>query len=125
MKILVTGAAGFIGYHTARKLLERGDEVGIEPVPASEGEALGERRAAAVAKALVGGGTAAGAVHAGKWHRAILGGDRAGRIAPRHPAARPHPGRQRQPEGEHAIPEDCQPSEEGTHVGRYRDGHKA
>ncbi|MFO1407101.1 MAG: NAD-dependent epimerase [Steroidobacteraceae bacterium] len=27
MKILVTGAAGFIGYHTATKLLERGDEV--------------------------------------------------------------------------------------------------
>jgi len=27
MKLLVTGAAGFIGYHTARTLLERGDEV--------------------------------------------------------------------------------------------------
>ena len=27
MKILVTGAAGFIGYHTASHLLERGDEV--------------------------------------------------------------------------------------------------
>jgi len=27
MKILVTGAAGFIGYHTAKALLDRGDEV--------------------------------------------------------------------------------------------------
>jgi UDP-glucuronate 4-epimerase len=27
MKILVTGAAGFIGFHTAKRLLERGDEV--------------------------------------------------------------------------------------------------
>jgi len=27
MKILVTGTAGFIGYHLAKKLLERGDEV--------------------------------------------------------------------------------------------------
>ena len=27
MKILVTGAAGFIGFHTAQALLARGDEV--------------------------------------------------------------------------------------------------
>jgi len=27
MRILVTGAAGFIGYHTAERLIERGHEV--------------------------------------------------------------------------------------------------
>ena len=27
MKVLVTGSAGFIGFTTAKKLLERGDEV--------------------------------------------------------------------------------------------------
>ncbi|RUU83990.1 NAD-dependent epimerase/dehydratase family protein, partial [Mesorhizobium sp. M7A.T.Ca.TU.009.01.1.2] len=33
MKVLVTGAAGFIGYHVAKRLLERGDEVvGIDNV---------------------------------------------------------------------------------------------
>ena len=33
MKILVTGAAGFIGYHLSKKLLERGDSVvGIDNI---------------------------------------------------------------------------------------------
>ena len=33
MKMLVIGAAGFIGYHLAKKLLERGDEaVGIDNI---------------------------------------------------------------------------------------------
>ena len=33
MKILVTGTAGFIGFHLAKKLLERGDEVvGIDNI---------------------------------------------------------------------------------------------
>ena len=33
MKVLVTGAAGFIGYHTTLRLLERGDEVvGIDNI---------------------------------------------------------------------------------------------
>ncbi|HEY8248631.1 MAG TPA: NAD-dependent epimerase/dehydratase family protein, partial [Hyphomicrobium sp.] len=27
MRVLVTGAAGFIGYHTAKVLLDRGNEV--------------------------------------------------------------------------------------------------
>ena len=32
-KILVTGTAGFIGFHLAKKLLERGDEVvGIDNI---------------------------------------------------------------------------------------------
>jgi nucleoside-diphosphate-sugar epimerase len=34
MKILVTGTAGFIGFHLAKRLLERGDiVVGIDNIP--------------------------------------------------------------------------------------------
>jgi len=33
MKVLVTGSAGFIGFHLAQKLIERGDEVvGIDNI---------------------------------------------------------------------------------------------
>ena len=30
MKVLVTGVAGFVGFHVAKTLLERGDEVVVE-----------------------------------------------------------------------------------------------
>jgi len=34
MKVLLTGAAGFIGYHVAEALLARGDEViGLDLLP--------------------------------------------------------------------------------------------
>ena len=45
MKVLVTGAAGFIGFHTARRLLERGDEVvGFDVVNDYYDPPLKERR---------------------------------------------------------------------------------
>ncbi|HUY83234.1 MAG TPA: NAD-dependent epimerase [Steroidobacteraceae bacterium] len=45
MKLLVTGAAGFIGYHTARALLERGDSVvGIDNLNAYYDPALKSAR---------------------------------------------------------------------------------
>jgi UDP-glucuronate 4-epimerase len=45
MKMLVTGAAGFIGFHTARALLERGDEVvGIDNMNSYYDPALKEAR---------------------------------------------------------------------------------
>ncbi len=47
MKILLTGAAGFIGYHTACKLLERGDEVvGLDNLNAYYDPTLKEKRLA-------------------------------------------------------------------------------
>src|SRR4051812_27494115 len=45
MKVLVTGNAGFIGFHTAKRLLERGDSVvGIDVVNAYYDPALKETR---------------------------------------------------------------------------------
>jgi len=38
MKILVTGTAGFIGFHLAKKLLQRGDEVvGLDNIIKADG----------------------------------------------------------------------------------------
>ncbi|AMW79724.1 capsular biosynthesis protein CpsI [Acinetobacter sp. TGL-Y2] len=46
MKVLVTGAAGFIGFHVSKKLLERGDDVvGIDNFNAYYDPALKEARA--------------------------------------------------------------------------------
>ena len=51
MKILVTGAAGFIGFHTARRLIERGDDVvGFDAVNAYYDPAIKEARLALLAE---------------------------------------------------------------------------
>jgi UDP-glucuronate 4-epimerase len=47
VRVLVTGAAGFIGFHTARRLLERGDEVvGVDSVNSYYDPSLKEARVA-------------------------------------------------------------------------------
>ena len=52
MKVLVTGVAGFIGYHVARRLLERGDEVvGIDSVNDYYDPAIKEARLRLLAEA--------------------------------------------------------------------------
>jgi len=52
MKVLVTGAAGFIGFHTAQRLMARGDEVvGYDVVDAYYDPILKERRLELLQKA--------------------------------------------------------------------------
>ena len=51
MSVIVTGAAGFIGYHTAERLLERGETVvGVDEFNAYYDPALKEARAARLAR---------------------------------------------------------------------------
>lgn len=59
MKILVTGAAGFIGFHVAKRLLERGDTVvGIDSINDYYDPALKEARLAILDRAAGGANSA-------------------------------------------------------------------
>lgn len=61
MKVLVTGAAGFIGFHTAQRLIERGDEVvGFDMVNSYYDPSLKEKRLTLLEKAA--------ATAQGSWH---------------------------------------------------------
>jgi len=54
MRVLVTGAAGFIGFHTAKRLIERGDEVvGFDVVNDYYDPSLKEARLSLLAKSAV------------------------------------------------------------------------
>lgn len=58
MKVLVTGNAGFIGFHTAKRLLERGDEVvGFDVVNDYYDPAIKETRLRELEKTAGGNGT--------------------------------------------------------------------
>lgn len=54
MRVLVTGAAGFIGFHTAKRLIERGDEVvGFDVVNDYYDASLKETRLSLLAKSAI------------------------------------------------------------------------
>ena len=64
MKILVTGAAGFIGFHTAKRLLERGDDVvGFDVVNDYYDPAIKEARLSLLAQTA----NAVAAQHGNSW----------------------------------------------------------
>ena len=69
MKILVTGAAGFIGFHTSKQLLERGDTVvGLDNFNDYYDVSLKEARAAVLARTGGRPGVTARARHLSAWH---------------------------------------------------------
>jgi len=86
---------------------------------AGPGEPLGGSVAAAAGKALLGGGAAAGLVHAGEWLRAILAGEALLNLLLHSSRARsdcwPAGQRQGQPRRDQRIDEDHQPVRDPMH----------
>ena len=77
MKTLVTGNAGFIGFHTAKRLLERGDAVvGVDLVNDYYDPVLKEKRLAILEETAAKTGTPYRFVPAisptGRWSRSFL-----------------------------------------------------